>query len=1239
MSNENKSSDPGRRNPALPETRTRAPQENSFEDLLRDEADVIRQRREVAYDAKPDAPHPGRSLPTVGIALSGGGIRSATFCLGLLRGLATNSLLPRLDYLSTVSGGGFTGGMLGRLIGSIGVKRAQAALARSDSLVMWWLRRNGRYLTPAGSRDLGIAVVTYLRAWIAVHVEFAFVGVLLGVLVALPHLLQNEWGWFDATAWRGRGSAWWPLAALVWIALTPGTMLAYWIARDAPDAPAGTARRRAGPTWRDGMMFAILCAVLVWVFARDPAELSPPHTPLGGISPTMIAVIVLVGMILRYASALLRMRHAEARSSLGVARERNRLTRALRRWTLAAAFLAGIGLLDVVSWKLYDMLAHWGDQEISRWLFGGLGIGGVALAVLRAVAEPLQKMETAANASRFDWRSRLLNALGVALGLLLLVCWTTLVQWLVFEGLPWSPVDTWSEPVRALVLTAIACLWFVITARHAETANASSLHSFYRARLTRAYLSVGNPARFSSGQQRKPAADGFQAVPPDERTGETALNDIYSVTDVIGGDDLALGDYRPETKGGPIHLVNTCLNQTRDDNSDLYNADRKGCMLTASARGFEWGRHCFRPIVAGDDFGTLGRWIAISGAAAAPGAGSYTSSGWALTLFFLGVRLGYWFRKPPNGESPPRNLAGRIDAWRWRWLPKPRLLLNEMRARYGGTRQPWWYLSDGGHFENTGVYPLLRRQLDFIILADCGADERFELGDLDNLVRKARIDFGAEIEFYAGDDAVTRFGLAGSELSVLAPERLGSNTSERGVLLARIRYRDNGDGSPPKIGTLLVVKPNLHTALDADLLGYALRNPGFPQQSTGDQFFDEAQWESYQRLGFDFGSAMSDGWLARLPGWSSAAVADTTQLSRLRKPVPVAADPASRDVPFWRRSVPAAALGTTLGIGASSTLLLAAWQVIDQVRKERDQHDAQTIAAIDRAETALESMSKLPTMAGSGQIPIAVTRQVRELLTLNGAHMDAAQKSRLEAVLAGFNSLCGNTDPPATDTSSERRTLCGVILPLVSNDSRNYWLPSCRSAFPRPRDLRGCQGLQGELTVATLAASKQTEITDARASTQDVSDMPVTVPPATPADETTPLSEPGVPTVAECLARGITLYTQVYDEPSRLAVIARFRALDLADEQKRLIPPVENVVRTAEIRGSAAPTRWRKPTLIVHDARDRDCAEAFGASIDRNLLVAGTQVGIRPLPASLRSGRRVIELWLPPASIDTTPAE
>jgi len=102
---------------------------------------------------------------------------------------------------------------------------------------------------------------------------------------------------------------------------------------------------------------------------------------------------------------------------------------------------------------------------------------------------------------------------------------------------------------------------------------------------------------------------------------------------------------------------------------------------------------------------------------------------------------------------------------------------------------------------------------------------------------------------------------------VLSPEGMGDSCSSRGVLLARIRYRERPDPKRPghtlrPEGTLLVIKPNLHNALNVDVLAYAERNPTFPHESTADQFFDEAQWESYHRLGEDMGLSLSEPWLA-----------------------------------------------------------------------------------------------------------------------------------------------------------------------------------------------------------------------------------------------------------------------------------------------------------------------------------------------------------------------------------------
>ena len=154
------------------------------------EEDFLKARR-LAADVKPDGNTP--DAPIVGLALSGGGIRSATFSLGLLQALAKLNILPRIDYLSTVSGGGYIGSFLGALFArkelptvdgqtvtplndakdnasKPGVRHAEVRnlLTKADSVPLHWLRENGRYLTPNGGGDTIMAMGIALRNWMSV---------------------------------------------------------------------------------------------------------------------------------------------------------------------------------------------------------------------------------------------------------------------------------------------------------------------------------------------------------------------------------------------------------------------------------------------------------------------------------------------------------------------------------------------------------------------------------------------------------------------------------------------------------------------------------------------------------------------------------------------------------------------------------------------------------------------------------------------------------------------------------------------------------------------------------------------------------------------------------------------------------------------------------------------------------------------------------------------------------------
>ncbi len=145
------------------------------------------------------------------------------------------------------------------------------------------------------------------------------------------------------------------------------------------------------------------------------------------------------------------------------------------------------------------------------------------------------------------------------------------------------------------------------------------------------------------------------------------------------------------------------------------------------------------------------------------------------------------------------------------------------------------YLTDGGHFENLALYEMVLRRCHFIVVSDGAQDDGFRFGDLGNAVRKIRIDLGVPIDFW--------------DVPIYA--KAPPAEEGRGVYwsLARIRYTCVDKGPDVRDGVLLYIKPTVYGNEPRDVLEYKKSFPTFPHQSTGDQFFDEPQFESYRMLG------------------------------------------------------------------------------------------------------------------------------------------------------------------------------------------------------------------------------------------------------------------------------------------------------------------------------------------------------------------------------------------------------
>jgi hypothetical protein len=297
-----------------------------------------------------------------------------------------------------------------------------------------------------------------------------------------------------------------------------------------------------------------------------------------------------------------------------------------------------------------------------------------------------------------------------------------------------------------------------------------------------------------------------------------------------------------------------------------------------------------------------GSWTGISGAAFTTGLGYRTSLALSLLTGFFNVRLGYWWDSGTAGRSTPRTLGGWLGRLFNSVFPVQRELLNEFLSRFPGTSEPYWYLSDGGHFENMGGYELIRRRLPLIVIIDAEADPDYTYQGLANMIQKARLDFDAEIEFCESNKLSEKLGgnsLARRYFGTLEQLRRGTWAEEpvndpvtrekrlslapvdlerfslAHAALAEIRY-DASQSSPFKTestiqaevphvakgtdkkqnGWLILIKPTLTGAEPTDVLRYHSEHASFPHETTADQWFDESQWESYRKLGEHIGESI-----------------------------------------------------------------------------------------------------------------------------------------------------------------------------------------------------------------------------------------------------------------------------------------------------------------------------------------------------------------------------------------------
>jgi hypothetical protein len=257
---------------------------------------------------------------------------------------------------------------------------------------------------------------------------------------------------------------------------------------------------------------------------------------------------------------------------------------------------------------------------------------------------------------------------------------------------------------------------------------------------------------------------------------------------------------------------------------------------------------------------TLASAMAISGAAANPrgaagGRGLTRSTFVSLAMSLLNVRLGYWIPNPRHGV--PRFLPLRPNHF---W-PGGFYAL----ARRGYTEDSKWLeIADGGHFENLAIYELVRRRCGLIIVCDGGQDNASSYGDLVTAVQRVSQDFGATVYFDMQVKKTRERGFEDSSpAQMIASPTLtdypkGAEFAEKGYFVGRIDYGERGGKGWPRMGVIIYLKSALIQSLAIGAKGYRGAHHDFPNESTGDQFFDEEQFEAYREVGFRICEQMVD---------------------------------------------------------------------------------------------------------------------------------------------------------------------------------------------------------------------------------------------------------------------------------------------------------------------------------------------------------------------------------------------
>jgi hypothetical protein len=269
--------------------------------------------------------------------------------------------------------------------------------------------------------------------------------------------------------------------------------------------------------------------------------------------------------------------------------------------------------------------------------------------------------------------------------------------------------------------------------------NMSAMHVFYRGRLAQAFLQEELSGGASLRPKRRSSDRKTLAGAPDLRN----LDDLVP----------AAGKY-----DGPFLILNASMNLARVP--DLAWQERKAAnfifsplycgfhvaeesLKESAGRGLHSDAYCRTSQFGygGEPCIRLAMAMAISGSALGSNMGRYTSASRRFMNTVFNVRLGWWLNNPRYPGSWGSSFS----------RARLRMLIAELFGRTDASG-PFVNLSDGGHFDNSGLYELVRRRCRAIVVVDGTADPGGSLSSFAHAVELCRTDFGAEINIDMGTD-------------------------------------------------------------------------------------------------------------------------------------------------------------------------------------------------------------------------------------------------------------------------------------------------------------------------------------------------------------------------------------------------------------------------------------------------------------------------------------------------------